>query len=310
MAMPSLDRDDALVRLFYRAVAISIAAHLVFLLSIAISSRVHRHPKFNRPVIPVNLYGKPGGKKGGPKNAVPAPKADSPKPKDAAKAPDKPKDKDAKAVKTEPKKPDVKKPTAKNDPKPADKKKLLAENKTKPKEDSSKKEPDKKKDESAKKEEPKKEEPEETAKEEEPPADQLPDEKSKDIDMARAIHGGGPSDSTGTDATGPGDGSSFEGMMDGVEGDPYYAEVAAAVKEAWRLPPGMQKKDDLQVKVLITIDRKGKIMKSEVLEFSDNSALDRSVKVLLEDLKELPAPPANWPGDEIKLPFLFMPGGQ
>jgi protein TonB len=163
----------------------------------------------------------------------------------------------------------------------------------------------------AEKKEPEKKPPEkkpEPEKDPEPP-ETMPDNKLEEIEIARAmIHKQGDD----TDPGGSFDEADWDNAIAGLEGDimlkNYQAGAGEALGRAWRVPATVPTHIDLEVRVLIIADQDGNILDYQIVGYSNNPELDRSVERLMERAEKVPPPPFDVLGGQIIIPLRFVPG--
>jgi len=87
----------------------------------------------------------------------------------------------------------------------------------------------------------------------------------------------------------------------------YYQEAAGVYAQSWTVPPSVPINENLRVRVVVRIDKNGRVIDYQALIWSKNQALDRSVEKILEAVKELPPPPIPPGGQWFSLPMEFRP---
>jgi len=92
-----------------------------------------------------------------------------------------------------------------------------------------------------------------------------------------------------------------------IEKSLYYQQVAEVYAQNWNIPPSVPINENLKVRVVVRIDKNGRVIDYQVLNWSKNQVLDRSVEKVLETVKELPPPPMPSGGQWFSLPIEFRP---
>ena len=138
------------------------------------------------------------------------------------------------------------------------------------------------------------------------PATPLPEDKMEDIELARSMINNSEKPSSADDD------KEWNEAMAGIEGDirmtHYRDEAGMILKEAWRLPTTVPSDAGLHVDVIIKVDEVGNILSYKIINPSGNPDLDRSVEMLLIEVKKLPSFPYSAKSGFLELPLRFMPG--
>ena len=93
-----------------------------------------------------------------------------------------------------------------------------------------------------------------------------------------------------------------------IEKKAYYQRVVEVYKNSWVVPSSVPVDDpNLRVRVVVRINKQGRTIDYQVLSWSGNQDLNRSVSRLLDLVKELPAPTWDEGTDWISLPLAFTP---
>jgi len=88
----------------------------------------------------------------------------------------------------------------------------------------------------------------------------------------------------------------------------YFQRASEVYKQSWIVPSSVPTDDpNLRVRVVVRIDANGNVMDYQVLSWSGNQALDRSVAKLLDTVKELPAPPISAGAQWFSMGIEFRP---
>ena len=87
------------------------------------------------------------------------------------------------------------------------------------------------------------------------------------------------------------------GINADIEKRAYFSRASEVYTRSWVVPSSVPQDPSLRVRVIIRIGSAGEVIDYQVLSWSGNQSLDRSVQKVLELVKELPAPPllgAQW----------------
>lgn len=266
-------RDRELKRAFSKAIIFSGVAHFLLLIAIGIIGVQSQKPRLDEKSIQVRFLAAPRAKK-----AV-AIKASAPAAKPPQATPPKPKPKKPKVIPKPELKPETVKKEDKPKPKPKEKKEIK----------------------------PKKPKPKPKPEPEVDPAPLLPDDTMDDIELARNML-----KESKTPKIAGQDDAQWHNAMAGIEGDlrmmHYHEEAGVWLRDAWRLPATVPSDTGLHVDVILRVDEAGNILDYEIINLSPHPDLNRSVEMLLEEIKKLPPLPYSTRGGFLKLPLRFEPG--
>jgi len=119
-------------------------------------------------------------------------------------------------------------------------------------------------------------------------------------ELAREV---GASDRAGADAEWA---SLVAGINVDLERRAYNQRAGGVYNRNWSVPASVPQDRNLRVRVVVRIDREGKVIDYQVFSKSGHSEFDRSVMRLLDTVKELPAPPVTG-GDWYSIGIEFTP---
>ena len=88
----------------------------------------------------------------------------------------------------------------------------------------------------------------------------------------------------------------------------YYSRIAGQLESSWKLPDFKDWPPNLLAKVVVTIDRTGKILDVEFEKRSGDDAFDRLVRKTLDDVNPFPPIPPALKRERLEIGFNFKPG--
>jgi len=96
--------------------------------------------------------------------------------------------------------------------------------------------------------------------------------------------------------------------VDSALANQYYSRIAGQLQSYWKLPDYKDWPASLLAKVIVTIDKSGKILDVQFEKRSGDDAFDRLVRKTLDDADPLPPIPPALKKDRLEIGLNFTPG--